>query len=71
MQMSDLSINETFSSIRDRRIRLGMSQGQLAQAAKVTRPTISNIERGAHFPTKQTYVKIIDTLNQLETISAA
>lgn len=46
------------------RARRGMSQGELAQAAGVTRQTVSNVERGASKPmpiVREAIARVLDT----------
>lgn len=50
--------------VAERREELGMSQEELAAASKVSRQTISDIERGAHIPRLDTAMMIAVALGK-------
>ncbi len=50
-------------SIRDARIRTGLTQRELAHAAQVTRELVSLVEQGHRLPRIETLVPILDALD--------
>lgn len=52
------------NAVAERREELGMSQEELAAASKVSRQTISDIERGAHIPRLDTAMMIAAALGK-------
>lgn len=52
------------NAVAERREELGMSQEELAAASKVSRQTISDIERGAHIPRLDTAMMIAAVLGK-------
>lgn len=52
--------------IKGRRLKLGLTQRQLARASRVSRSTISRIERRAQSPLTDTYADILCALERAE-----
>jgi transcriptional regulator with XRE-family HTH domain len=53
---------ELGSAIKERRLRLGLTQGALAKIAEVSIPQISNIERGEFLPSLDSLRRIAKAL---------
>lgn len=49
-------------SIRDARRRAGLTQGELAHMAQVSREVVSLVERGRRLPRVETLVPVLDAL---------
>ncbi|MFQ5647869.1 MAG: helix-turn-helix domain-containing protein [Candidatus Aenigmatarchaeota archaeon] len=48
--------------IKERRVELGMSQGQLARKVKIGKNTIKRVERGVRYPGVSLFRKLLNTL---------
>jgi DNA-binding XRE family transcriptional regulator len=55
-----MSVN---NNVRDRRQELGLTQEELAEAARVTRQTIIALEKGGYTPSVELALKIAQKLN--------
>lgn len=67
MQTLVLSPASLGRALRDARLARGLTQGQLAQRAIVSQPTISSVERGASNVSLDTLLRLVATL-RLEII---
>ncbi len=56
-------LDDLHARIRSTRLRLGLSQADLAELTGVTQPTVANWESGSHIPRQPAIVRIAKALN--------
>ena len=61
---TQLEVKTMHNSVRDERIKAGISQAELAEKAGVSRPFLSNIENGSASPTIKTATAIATALGK-------
>ncbi|MDR1167651.1 MAG: helix-turn-helix domain-containing protein [Heliobacteriaceae bacterium] len=50
------------NKVREYRLKMGLTQAELAEKAEVNENHISKPERGIYMPSVQTFLNIVDTL---------